>query len=490
MSDPLLDLDPALNRLPDRIESIHLMGVGGTAMAALAGMLVQRGYRVSGSDNPLYPPMSDLLAHLGIPVCTGYRPDNLAGRPDLVVVGNVISRDNPEAQALARLGLPYLSMPQVLEQLFLAQRCPLVVAGTHGKTTTASMLAAALHALGSDPSFMIGGIVQEFAANFRLGAGPFFVIEGDEYDTAFFDKGSKFLHYRPEIAIITSIEFDHADIFADLEAIKRSFRAFVALLPATGLLVANLDDEQVADVVRDAPCPVQGYGCSIGRHWRLTELDIGRERSSFSLERQGQAFTRLSIGQPGLHNCLNAVAVAAVLHRLGFDQSALGRSLAAFRGVRRRQEVRGTVDGITVIDDFAHHPTAVRETLRALRQAYAGQRLIAVFEPRSNTSRRSLFQEAYASSFDAADLAIIKEPPVLKSSDRDDRLAADRLAADIGNHGVPATACADTETILAWLEQEARPGDVIAILSNGGFDHIHQRLLEILQRRRGSDACG
>ncbi|SHI01024.1 UDP-N-acetylmuramate--L-alanine ligase [Desulfofustis glycolicus] len=476
-------LDPALNRLPATVQSIHLMGIGGTAMAALAGMLSERGYRVSGSDNPLYPPMSDLLDRLDIEVAAGYQPENLSHRPDLVVVGNVISRDNPEARALADAGLPYLSMPQAVATLFLASRRPLVIAGTHGKTTTASLLAAALHTAGADPGFLIGGIVQDFGSNYRLGGGPVFVIEGDEYDTAFFDKGSKFLHYRPEVAVITSIEFDHADIFADLEAIKHSFHRFVSLLPQHGLLVANLDDPVVAEIAASARCPVQSYGRQVGRDWRIGVIDQKPEKTSFQLYRGDALFADMTIHQPGLHNCLNATAAVAVMSHLGLDRTALLAGCNAFKGVRRRQEIRGVVDDIIVIDDFAHHPTAVRETLIALRQAYGDRRLIAVFEPRSNSSRRSLFQQAYAASFGAAHLAIIKEPPILKETDRLDRLSAALLADEIDRNGGKAVACADTDAILTRLGEIARPGDVIAILSNGGFDDIHRRLLAVLAER-------
>ncbi|MBE0583704.1 MAG: UDP-N-acetylmuramate:L-alanyl-gamma-D-glutamyl-meso-diaminopimelate ligase, partial [Desulfofustis sp.] len=319
---------------------------------------------------------------------------------------------------------------------------------------------------------------------YRLGSGPYFVIEGDEYDTAFFDKGSKFLHYRPEVAVNTSIEFDHADIFDDLEAIKRSFRAFVSLLPAHGLLVANLDDPVVAEIAGQARCPVVGYGRQSGRDWRIGVIDHHPDHTRFTLYRHDCLFAELTIHQPGLHNCLNATAVAAVMHHLGFDRHVIGAGCNAFRGVRRRQEIRGIVDDIIVIDDFAHHPTAVRETLNALRQAYADRRLIAVFEPRSNTSRRSLFQHDYATSFDAADLAIIKEPPILKAFDHQDRLSAEQLAEDIRRRGHQALACADTDTILTRLQQILRPGDVVAMLSNGGFDNIHQRLLDLLARDR------
>ncbi len=484
MNEPPLLLDPALNRLPEHVSRIHLIGVGGTAMAALAGMLVQHGFQVSGSDNTLYPPMSSLIERLGLPPTNGYRAEHLAHRPDLVIVGNVVSRDNPEAQALAAAGLPYLSMPQAIARLFLQGKRSLVVAGTHGKTTTASLLASALAGAGSDPSFLIGGIVKEFNANYRLGDGPFFVIEGDEYDTAFFDKHSKFLHYRPEIAIITSVEFDHADIFDNIDAIKASFQRFVTLLPPHGLLVANLDDPLVAEVVADAPCPVQGYGRGAGHCWQLSSIEPQREQTTFTLMHHGAPFGRFSIRQPGLHNCLNATAVIAVLHQLGYHRDEIGAGLTAFRGVKRRQEIRGVIDDITVIDDFAHHPTAVRETLQALTSAYPGQRLIVAFEPRSNTSRRSLFQQQYATAFDAADRVFIKEPPLLKQTDHLDRLSAPDLADDLGKRGIEAYACVDSDAIITKLVPAARPGDIIAVLSNGGFDNIHERILAALTDAR------
>ncbi|MFU8818934.1 MAG: UDP-N-acetylmuramate--L-alanine ligase, partial [Desulfurivibrio sp.] len=345
-------LDPALNRPPAELRHVHLMGIGGTGMAALAGMLQSAGMRVSGSDRQVYPPMSDYLAAAGIEVMEGYRPENLAGRPDLVIVGNVIRAVNPEALALAALRIPYLSFPQALNHYFLRGKRSLVVTGTHGKTTTASLLATMLDQAGLEPGFMIGGIVQAFGRGARAANGPFFVSEGDEYDTAFFDKGPKFLHYRPEICIITSVEFDHADIYADLAAVKSSFARLVAIMPPQGALIACLDDPVVAEVCRLAPCPVLGYGESAGLTWRLTRLEISPAGTSFTVEREGKQFGRFSSRMPGRHNALNALAVIAMMDRLGVAPEIIAAGLAAFAGVRRRQEVRGEVAGVTVIDDF------------------------------------------------------------------------------------------------------------------------------------------
>ncbi len=467
------------NHPPATINHVHLMGICGTGMAALAGMLQQSGYAVTGSDNQVYPPMSLFLSSLNIPVQKGYHADNLSPAPDLVIVGNVITRKNPEAEALATLKIPYLSFPQALAHFFIRSRTSLVVAGTHGKTTTCSLLATALYKAELDPSFMIGGIVQQFGSNFRLGAGKYFVAEGDEYDTAFFDKESKFLHYRPHVAIITSLEFDHADIFADLEAIKRSFRKFVALLPKDGLLVANLDDQNVAEVVADAPCAVQGYGLNPEHDWALEDLQTVNGATRFSVLKNGISWAAMTVNLSGRHNCLNSLAVCAVLHHLGVQPETIDKGLSGFAGVKRRQEVRGIEKGITVIDDFAHHPTAVKETLAGLKQAYPDRRLIAVFEPRTNSSRRAVFQKDYVLAFDAADLILLREPVPLDGLPSEELFSSTRLAEDLRKErNLTAEALIDTDSILVRLISILRYGDVVAILSNGGFDNIHTRLLE------------
>jgi UDP-N-acetylmuramate: L-alanyl-gamma-D-glutamyl-meso-diaminopimelate ligase len=475
-------LDPALNILPESVKSIHLMGICGTGVGALAGMLQAQGFVVSGSDQQVYPPMSDFLDSLGIAVKSGYHAENLSHRPDLVIVGNVITRANPEAAALAELRIPYLSMPQALGQLFLAGKRSLVVCGTHGKTTTSSLLATLLHYLDADPGFMIGGLVQEFGRNFRIGLGPYFVVEGDEYDTAFFDKGPKFLHYQPQIAIITSIEFDHADIYADLEAVKASFRKLVAIMPSNGCLVANLDDPIVAEICREAKCPVLGYGEGQNLTWTLSELDIRPDGTSFTAHHNGVLFGLFKTRMPGRHNAMNCLAVVAVLERIGFSAEEIAKNLPRFTGVRRRQEIRGEIRGITVIDDFAHHPTAVRETLAALRAAYVGRRLLAVFEPRTNSSRRRVFQEDYVVVFDQADEVLIKEPMPIAGLPEEMRFSARQLIQDLQKRGCRASYFSDTDAIIASLSQNSKSGDVIAIMSNGGFDNIHSRLLEALAR--------
>jgi len=477
-----IELQASLNYLPASIRHIHLMGICGTAVGALAGMLQAQGYQVTGSDQQVYPPMSDYLAGLGITINSGYRPENLTPRPDLVIVGNVITRHNPEAQALAELGIPYLSMPQALNRFFISGKESLVACGTHGKTTTSSLLATLLHYLGQDPGFMIGGLVQEFGRNFRIGQGQYFVVEGDEYDTAFFDKGPKFLHYQPKIAIITSIEFDHADIYADLEAVKASFRKLIQIMPADGCLIANLDDPVVAELCGEAPCQVLGYGEEQTRPWRLADLNVQAGGTSFSAYQDGTIFGHFTTRMPGRHNAMNTLAVIAVLACLGFSAAEIARQLPRFPGVRRRQEVRGEVRGVTVIDDFAHHPTAVRETLAALHAAYPGRRLVAVFEPRTNSSRRKVFQDDYTVVFDHADTILIKEPVAITSLPEEMRFSARQLITDLSQRGCHATYFADTDAVIDSLAATSKPGDVIAIMSNGGFDNIHTRLLAALSQ--------
>ena len=398
-----MELNKELNHAPENIHHIHIMGVCGTGMAALAGMLKSAGFEISGSDKAVYPPMSLFLEEMQITVFDGYGAQNLEPQPDLVIVGNVITRKNPEAIALAKTDIPYLSFPQALAHFFIQNRTSLVVTGTHGKTTTSSLLASCLYRANLDPTFMIGGIVREFDANFRLGNGEHFISEGDEYDTAFFDKESKFLHYRPDIAIITSVEFDHADIFENLDAIKRSFKKFVSLLPKDGLIIAHLDDPNVVEVVANAPCEVQGYGENINLDWSLTDVKADGGTTHFRVNHKGQEWANLRVQLPGKHNCLNALAVAAVLHHAGVTPETINKGLSLFGGIKRRQEVRGIVNNITVIDDFAHHPTAVKETIQALKNAYEGQRLVTVFEPRTNSSRRAIFQQYYIPCFDASE---------------------------------------------------------------------------------------
>lgn len=479
-------LNPQLNIFPATIQRVYLMGICGTAMAALAGMLQQRGYHVFGSDAGVYPPMSDFLAQRGIPTGAGYSEQNLPAQIDLVIVGNVISRTNPEINRLIELQLPYVSLPQALAHFFISSRTSLVVTGTHGKTTTSSMLAAALDTAGSDPSFMIGGIVRRFNANYRLGSGNFFITEGDEYDTAFFDKGSKFLHYQPDLAIITSVEFDHADIFDSIDEIKAAFKRFVALLPPHGLIVAHTADAQVRAVVEQAPCKVAGYGLHPEADWLISNITAGAGGTSFTLSSTTGFKQTIQLPVTGLHNCLNGAAVAAVLDHLTIDHSLICRGLQNFPGVKRRQEIRGVVNDITVIDDFAHHPTAVNLTLEGLKQAHPNKRLIAIFEPRTNTGRRAIFQDQYGQSFSAADMVFIKQPTFKQEMAKADRFSAAQLAAQLNASKIPAASFETTAAIIEALSTFVTTGDQLVVLSNGGFDNIHQRLLEMLAETTGT----
>ena len=474
-------LAPGLNRVPPTLNHIHIMGVCGTGMAAMAGMLKERGYQVTGSDQNVYPPMSDFLAQAGIDVMEGYRAENLTPRPDLVIVGNVIQAVFAEAEELARLKIPYLSMPQALAHFFLHDQTSLVVAGTHGKTTTSSMLATALYRAGASPGFLIGGIVEAFGKNYRLGKGEFFVVEGDEYDTAFFNKVSKFLHYRPHCAILTSIEFDHADIFADLEQIKISFNRFVGLIPKDGALIACMDDPIVAEISTHCHGRVISYGTTDDCHWQLANFRASGLNSTFTVNRNGKAYGEFSLPMPGLHNGLNALAVIALMDHLDIDRTEIYQGLSSFEGVKRRQQVRGEVNDILVIDDFAHHPTAVRETIKALRLAWPDRRLVIVFEPRTNSSRRAVFQEQYATAFAGADQVVVREILPLASLAEDEQFSSQTLVASLAGQNIDAHYFADTNAILDFLAAHSRPGDIIAILSNGGFDDIHARLLKRLQ---------
>ena len=473
-------LDPAGNYCPDNPRHIHIIGICGTGMAAMAGMLKQEGYRVTGSDQNVYPPMSDFLEECGIKVQEGYCAANLQDTPDLVIVGNVVRATNPEAVALGKQQIPYLSMPQALGEFFLTGHRSLVVTGTHGKTTTSSLLATTLHRAGSTPGFMIGGIVEAFGRNFNISNTPFFVVEGDEYDTAFFNKVSKFHHYQPECAILTSVEFDHADIFPDLEAIKASFAEFIERIPAHGVLVAHTDDEVVRELVGHARCPVVSYGLEDNCRWQVKEVTAQGLSTTFSLVFDSKNVGEFTLPMPGVHNVLNATAVIALLHHLGFPLDAVRQGLATFEGVKRRQQIRGCVAGVTVIDDFAHHPTAVKETVKALRMAWPASRLIIVFEPRTNSSRRSIFQQDYAVAFQGADQVIVREHIPLDDIPGEQQFSSITLVKDLEERGLEAAYFPDTDAIITHVAGVATDGDVIAVLSNGGFDNIHDRLLTML----------
>ena len=463
---------------------VHFIGIAGTGMGSLAGLLKGRGIEVTGSDEGVYPPMSTALAAWGISVSTGFRPENvLARRPDLVVIGNVIRPGNPEARAALDAGLPCSSFPDALYDHAIRGRHPVVITGTHGKTTTTSLVATLLFEADRDPSMLVGGIAANFDGSFRDGGGPEFVVEGDEYDTVFFDKTPKFLHYHAETAVITSIEFDHADIYRDLAHVEQAFAALVAGLPAEGTLVAALDDPRVARVAARSPCRVVGYAVegTSAVHLRARSLTPSPEGTRFALHVDGVERLAACVPLPGRHNVANALAALGVLEARGVPLEQAAGLLPRFRGVRRRQEVRGEMAGVLVMDDFAHHPTAVRETLVALRAAHPDRRLVAVFEPRSNTSRRAVFQQEFAEALAGADLALVAgvpDAPIYSATGEvSERLSAERLAADLRAAGVEAAAPGDVDAIVAHLLRVCRAGDLVVTLSNGAFGGIWEKLL-------------
>jgi UDP-N-acetylmuramate: L-alanyl-gamma-D-glutamyl-meso-diaminopimelate ligase len=470
-----------------RVKHIHLIGVCGTAMASLAGMLRARGHRVTGSDMAAYPPMSDQLRAMGIAILEPYREENLDPRPDLVVVGNAISRGNPELERVLDERIPMTSMAALIHDEFLIGRKSLVVCGTHGKTTTTSMLAwiyetAAQKDAKWKPSFLIGGVAENFGTSFHVeeGTRPF-LLEGDEYDTAFFDKGPKFLHYFPDAAILTHVEFDHADIYPDLSAVKTAFKRMVNLIPRRGRLVAFDGSLNVTECCAKAYCAVERYGFAEASQWRLADLEMG-PTTRWTLLRDGAAYARLTLPMAGEHNALNATAAVALAAGQGIPAESIVEALATFKSVKRRLEVRAEVAGITVIDDFAHHPTAIRETLRALRSAYPGRRLWAVLEPRSNTLRRNVFERELVESLALADevvLAAVYQSDAIPPSER---LEPEHVVAALLKRGVSAVLCADADAIIAHGAPQMRAGDVVAILSNGGFGGIYEKLPKALDK--------
>jgi UDP-N-acetylmuramate: L-alanyl-gamma-D-glutamyl-meso-diaminopimelate ligase len=473
-------MDLSKNCIPGDVKRIHLIAVCGTGMGALACMLKDLGYRVTGSDQKVYPPMSDFLRHKGIAVLNGYAGDHLSYRPDLVVVGNAVSKDNPEVIAMQKLGLNFCSMPQAFNRFVAEDKKPVLVTGTHGKTTTAALLAWILEVAGLDPGFMIGGILRNFGSNYRLGNGRYIVIEADEYDTAFFDKGPKFMHYNPFVSVLTSIEFDHADIYQDLEQVKLAFGRFISAISNESLLVAYDSDHNIQDLLVDCKSRIEKYGRQSASPWRLGPVAAAPPWTFFEIFKQGKPFGNFKTSLMGEHNLLNALAAVAVADHLNIPVDALAEALASFENVKRRQEIRGQKNGITIMDDFAHHPTAVRETLAAVKPFHAGGRIIAVFEPRTNTSMRDVFQDVYPLCFDPADLICIRKPPLLGKIPPDHRFSSEKLVQDLRKRGKDAHYFPDTDTIIDFLIREAKPGDLILVMSNGGFDNIHERLLEQL----------
>jgi UDP-N-acetylmuramate: L-alanyl-gamma-D-glutamyl-meso-diaminopimelate ligase len=455
------------------LRSVHFIGIGGTAMASAAVAMHELGYQVTGSDQDvIYPPMSTFLAERGIRVMAGYAEVNLAHRPDLVVVGNAISRGNPEAEAVLERKLRYCSLPELLKEFFIRGRRSLVVTGTHGKTTTASLLAWVLESAGLNPSFLIGGIPRNLGQGARFTDSEWFVIEGDEYDTAFFDKRSKFVHYLPEVAIVNNLEFDHADIFPTLADIQLSFRRFIHLIPRNGLLLANGDEANITPLLDVRHCPVKRFGLGAANELKASGLVLKDDSSEFEL-----GGTRFRIPMVGELNVRNALAVTAAARHCGIRDSVIQSAFDSFLSVKRRMEVRGEAGGVTVIDDFGHHPTAIRETVRALRVKFPGRRIWAVFEPRSNTTRRNVFQQELVDALERADAVVVAEVARLEQLPLGERLDPEKLMQDLRLTGKPAAYLPTVDSIVDHVGSGARPGDVVCVFSNGGFGDIHNRLL-------------
>lgn len=473
-----------MSDFPARGSHIHLIAVCGVGMASLAGLLQSRGYRVTGSDQNVYPPMSTYLEEIGIDVVAGFHADHLVPRPDLVVVGNAVSRTNPEAQAVLAQHIPHVSFPQALGEFLIGSRKALVVAGTHGKTTTTALAAWVFKCAGLDPGFFVGGVPVNLASGWNIGAGDHVVIEGDEYDTAFFDKGPKFLHYRPGNVILTSVEFDHADIYRDLAHVKRAFLRLMEIIPPDGSLVFCGDYPIAGEIAAAARCRRVSYGDGSGNDWSAVNLEFLPGRTFFEPCYGGKSDGRIEVGLIGRHNVKNALAVYALSRAMGIERANLLDGFASFRGVKRRQEIRGERRGVLVMDDFAHHPTAVRDTIEAVRSAYSGRRLWAIFEPRSNTSKRNIFEKEFAAALGLADrivVASVYQPEKIADSER---LSVHNVVTEINRQGGGDRArnLANAEAIAAAIGREALAGDLVLVMSNGGFDNVQEKILQALAR--------
>jgi len=469
------------NFIPDHVSRIHLIAICGTGMAALACMLKKLGYEVTGSDAGIYPPVSLLLENHHIPVMMGYDPRHLSHEPDLIVVGNAVSRSNPEVIGMIETKIPYCSMPQAINYFVARGKRSVVIAGTHGKTTTSSLIAWVLYSAGLDPAFIIGGILKDFSANYRYGKGNIIVLEGDEYDTAFFDKKSKFLHYTPFRAVLTGIEYDHADIFIEISQIEHAFEEFVHRIPDEGKLFAFDSGSTIESVLVHNPPAVDRYGQNKSSDWCAANLVVNSPGMQFDVFHSGSFYGSYRSPMPGRHNVWNALAAIAVADSIDVPKDITASAIASFQGVRRRQEIRGCVNGVTVMDDFAHHPTAVQETIMSIKPEYSDGRLIAVFEPGTHTSMRAIFQNTYPAAFQGADMVCIRTPSRIEKVPPEERISSEKLVADMNHMGLNAQLFPDTESIVNHLRRVARSKDVILVMSNSGFENIHDRLLDMLK---------
>ncbi len=463
--------------------SIYLIGIGGAAMAPLAGMLAERGYAVSGSDTGVYPPASTLLEKIGIVWKNGFRETNLEPRPDLVVVGNAISRGNAELEFVLDNKISYRSLPEAINEFFLPGHDSLVVTGTHGKTTTTSLLAWIFHVAGRRPDFLIGGVADNFGKSYGLGGGREFIIEGDEYDSAFWDKAPKFLHYQPDDLIITSLEFDHADIYENLAAVEVQFRRLVNLVPRRGRIVCWGESATVRGVVEKAFCPVETYGFGADNVWIAGDLEFREGATHFRVARKGKERVRAALPLAGRHNVLNALATIAIADGRGIPREAMEEALRTFRGVARRMQVRGEAGGVTVVDDFAHHPTAIRATIEAARTRWPRRRLWVAFEPRSNTMRRRVFEDDLGAALATADGAVLGPVSRAQLLSEAERLSPERVVQSVRAAGRRAEALNSAAEIAEFLSGELREGDIMLVLSNGSFDGLCDKLLAVLHSR-------
>lgn len=483
-----------MNPNSNHISHIHLIGIGGSAMAPVAGMLKERGYHVTGSDDGVYPPASTLLASLGISWNATFNAAFLSPRPDLVVVGNVIARGNPELEFVLNEKIPYRSMAQVLEEFFLPGHDSLVVTGTHGKTTTTAMLAWIFQVAGRRPNFLVGGVAENFGKSYGLGGGKEFIIEGDEYETAFFDRAPKFFHYHPDNLIITSLEFDHADIYSDLAAIELQFRRLVNLVPQRGRILIWGDQDASGSAIRRASerafCPVERYGFGAENDWLAGDVNIVDQATEFRIALGQEEIARVRMAAMGRHNVLNALAAAAIAYGRGIPREAIEQALAGFKNVRRRMDIKGEVRGILIVDDFAHHPTAIRATLEAARARWPGRRVWAAFEPRSNSMRRKVFEAALPDALAIADATLLGPVHRAKELAVEDRFSAESVAARVRAKGRIAEALSSSDAIADFVSSQAREGDVVMVMSNGNFDGLCEKLLEKLRAATAAVSSG
>jgi UDP-N-acetylmuramate: L-alanyl-gamma-D-glutamyl-meso-diaminopimelate ligase len=464
---------------------IHLLGIGGAAMAPVAGMLKERGYHVTGSDTNVYPPASTLLQSLQIPWNEGFNEANLKPAPDLAVIGNVIARGNAELEYILDEKIPYCSMAQILEDLFIAGHRSIVVAGTHGKTTTTAMLAWIFHVAGRRPDFLVGGVVPNFNdRSYGLGGGEEFIIEGDEYETAFFDRGPKFLHYHPDELIVTSLEYDHADIYPDLASIALQFRRLVNLVPRRGRVLVWGESEEVKACAEKAFCPVETFGLGEGMDWCAGDLEWSDGATQFRVAYHGREVARIRMSLAGRHNVLDALAAIGVAYGRGVECEAIERAMETFQGVRRRMEVKGEASGVLVVEDFAHHPTAIRVTVDAVRTRWPGRRIWAAIEPRSNTMRRKIFQDVLPEALAGADKILFGPVSRAQLLAGEERMDPEKVAEDLRARGKEAHALGSAQEIAEYLAREARRGDLILVMSNGSFDGLNAKLLEKLEQRK------